>query len=507
MAQRRKKKAAHAAHTAPPVEDTSADSGLMSWLARFCERYVPDALTTVIMMMVALAAAAMWLAESGGLRHVQDQAALVLNYIEGKAPALPDLAPMSPLISTVDAYYRGLWMLMAFTMQMTLMLTLSLVLAETPIFKKGVISLSRLPRTYPQVVIGAVAVTAMIAYANWGLSIALGPLVAIHFCKQAERKGIAVDFIWIMAVLAGAGSVWQFGLSASAPLQMTAENHFLADRTPPMPLSTTIFSPAAITMVVTFLFVTVLVGIFFGPKKKKPISTYAESDKLAEAAISGEWATHIDLPGSHTFAQKMERTSITLIPLWIALAAWLAYHFVSKKASLDINSMITILLLSCFLMHRTIARFTGAVQRVIASVWPVVVMYHLYAGVAGLIQFTDVGDFLTSSIAPIATAYTLPFLTAVISTVVAIFIPTSGGQWAIQGAITISTAELAGISPQRNLLALSVGDHMGNLISPFWAVVSAGIARVDFRKVFGYRLIFAAIWFIMGVIIFTFLPC
>ena len=65
----------------------------------------------------------------------------------------------------------------------------------------------------------------------------------------------------------------------------------------------------------------------------------------------------------------------------------------------------------------------------------------------------------------------------------------------------------AGITPQRNLLALSVGDHMGNLISPFWAVVGAGIVHVDFRQIFGYRLIFAAIWFTLGVLIFTFLPC
>ena len=39
------------------------------------------------------------------------------------------------------------------------------------------------------------------------------------------------------------------------------------------------------------------------------------------------------------------------------------------------------------------------------------------------------------------------------------------------------------------------------------AVVGAGIARVDFRLVFGYRLIFAALWFVMGVLAFTFLPC
>jgi len=463
------------AKQAKPANDDASGRGWMDWLARVCEHYVPDALTTSIMMMVALAGLAFMLGNT--------------------------------VTETVDAYYRGLWRLMAFTMQMTLMLTLSLVLAETPVFKRGVLRISRIPRTYPQVVIGAVLATAVIAYANWGLSIALGPLVAIHFCKQAERKGIPVDFNWMMAVLAGAGSVWQFGLSASAPLQMTAENHFLVDRTPPMPLSTTIWSPASITLVLSFLIVTTIVGILFGPKKRKPISEYPESNKLAEAAITGELATHVDVLHDKTFAQKLERTSLTMFPMWLALGAWLAYHFFSKKASLDINSMITILLLACFLLHGTVARFTEALQRVIVSVWPIVVMYHLYAGVGGLIEFTDVGEFITNSISPISTAYTLPFLTAAISTVVATFIPSSGGQWAIQGAVTVTTAEAAGISVQRNLLALSVGDHMGNLVSPFWAVVGAGIARVDFRKIFGYRLIFAAIWFTMGVAIFTFLPC
>jgi short-chain fatty acids transporter len=134
-------------------------------------------------------------------------------------------------------------------------------------------------------------------------------------------------------------------------------------------------------------------------------------------------------------------------------------------------------------------------------------MYHLYAGIAGLIQFTPVGSFFVKAFDPILTAYSYPLVIAIVSTIVAIFIPSSGGQWAIQGAVTIEAAKLVGVSAQRGLLALSVGDHMGNLITPFWAVVGAGIARVDFRLMFGYRMIFAALWFVMGVLAFTFLPC
>jgi short-chain fatty acids transporter len=193
--------------------------------------------------------------------------------------------------------------------------------------------------------------------------------------------------------------------------------------------------------------------------------------------------------------------------LCFALICWLYYHFFTKKLSLDINSVNTIILLLGLLLHRTVARFTTALREAIVSSWPIVVMYHLYAGVAGLIQYTSVGKFLAELADPVMTQYSFPLLTALISTVVAVFIPTSGGQWLIQGFVTVRAAEAVGVTAQRGLLALSVGDHMGNLISPFWAVVGAGIARVDFRMLFGYRLIFAAIWLTFGVVAFTFLPC
>jgi short subunit fatty acids transporter len=48
---------------------------------------------------------------------------------------------------------------------------------------------------------------------------------------------------------------------------------------------------------------------------------------------------------------------------------------------------------------------------------------------------------------------------------------------------------------------------MGNLVSPFWYVIVAGVARIEFRKFLGYGLIFAPLWFLLGVLIFTYLPC
>jgi short subunit fatty acids transporter len=154
-----------------------------------------------------------------------------------------------------------------------------------------------------------------------------------------------------------------------------------------------------------------------------------------------------------------------------------------------------------------VRRFAVALEHGAGRGWAVIVLYHLYAGIAGLIQFTSVGTKAAQLAASICTPATFPFITATAGAMFASFIPSSGGQWTVQGFVTVKTAMAVGVSVQRGILALGVGDHLGNLITPFWYVVIAGIARVDFRTFFGYGVIFGLLWFVIGVIVFTFAPC
>jgi short-chain fatty acids transporter len=445
----------------------------MTWvdkLARAMERLVPDAITTSILLLVLM---------------------FVLSL--GVGATVP---------AAMDAYYRGLWNLLTFTMQMTLILVLSLILGASPAFRKVIIALSRLPRTRTQVVVIAVLCGGFVAYLNWGLSIALSPVISTHFAKEAERKGIAVDFLFLLATLAGVGSIWQFGLSGSAPLLVATPGHFLESTTGVMPLSTTIWSPAAIVLVIAFTLAVMVFGCVFMPKQPRPASDFVKDDGGGD----GAQAVREYVPGSG-LAQWLEHTPLVMLPLATMLAGWLYLHFLVKNLSLDINSVNTIVLLLGVILHGNVYRFTKALQDAVSRAWPIVLLYHLYAGVAGLIQFTPVGGFLVSLFTPVLTPLTYVGLTALLSTIIALFIPTSGGQWLIQGFVTVETAQLVGLSPQRGLLALSVGDHMGNLITPFWALVGATIAGIDFRAYFGYRLLFAGLWLVMGVLAFTFLPC
>ena len=187
-----------------------------------------------------------------------------------------------------------------------------------------------------------------------------------------------------------------------------------------------------------------------------------------------------------------------------ALLSWLYHHFVTRGLGLDLNAMNTMLLAAALVLHRSSAAFSRAIRLAITVCWPVLVLYHLYGGVAGLLQFTSVGERLAGAFAAWSTPLTFTFLTAAASSIVAIFIPSSGGQWVVQGFVTSRAAAEVGTTAQHGLLAMSVGDHVGNMVSPFWPVLLAGIARVDFRTFFGYGVVFGLLWFALGVAIFTF---
>ncbi|HXW06947.1 MAG TPA: TIGR00366 family protein [Vicinamibacterales bacterium] len=446
-------------------------------LTRFADligRLIPDAMTTSIGLLAIVAVAALAMGTTVG--------------------------------DTMSAYHRGLWMLLPFTMQMTLILVLSSSLGASPIFKRVICALSERPGSVSGVLGAAILLTAALSYVYWGLGITLGPLIAVHFAREAEKKGLAVDFPFLLATTGAAMSVWQFGLSASAPLLMNTPGHFLEKTTGLMPLRTTIFAPAALLFVAAFLVTLVVTARLLLPRHARPLSHFPEAWKLGERAAPAGGADAAALTVPATFSERLESHPLPTALLSAVLAGWLVYHFAVANGGLELNSLNTALLLLCLLCHRSVRNFSRTLPFAAVSAWPVVVLYHLYAGVAGVIQFTTVGSTLGEFFASISNQFTFPLLTAASASLVSIFVPSSGGQWVIQGFITATTAAAVGVTAQRGLLALSIGDHMGNLLSPFWVVIAAGIARIDFRQFIGYNVVYAALWFALGVLCFTFLP-
>jgi short-chain fatty acids transporter len=405
--------------------------------------------------------------------------------------------------AVADAYYRGLWMLLPFTMQMTLILVLSAVVGASPLFRRAVLGLAGVPRSATGVVAMAVGLGAVLSYCYWGLGVAMAPLIAMHFAAAAERKGLPLDFPFLLAAVVASGAVWQFGLSSSAALQMATPGHFLEATVGVMSLRTTIWSLPAVIITLVFPVAVVVLALRLMPRVPKPLSAFSEAAAAVAAPDARVPPLHPDEEPAG-FAAWIERSPLVTLALGVALLAWLYHHFVTRGLGLDLNAMNTMLLVLAFALHRNVAAFSKAIQGVVPVCWPILVLYHLYGGVAGLLQYTTVGERFAGAFAGVSTPLTFPLLTAIASSIVAIFIPSSGGQWVVQGFVTAKAAAAVGFTAQHGLLSVAIGDHMGNFLSPFWVVVIAGIARVDFRTFFGYGVIFSLLWFALGVATLTF---
>ena len=129
---------------------------------------------------------------------------------------------------------------------------------------------------------------------------------------------------------------------------MATPGHFLEKTTGVMPLSTTIWSPAAIILVVTFTVAVMIVGCVFMPKHVRPISEFVHG---RHARLSRRRVAASAAAGRATFAQWLEHTPLVMAPLALMLAGWLYHHFFVKNLSLDINSVNTIVLFLGVVLH------------------------------------------------------------------------------------------------------------------------------------------------------------
>ncbi len=208
-----------------------------------------------------------------------------------------------------------------------------------------------------------------------------------------------------------------------------------------MALGTTIGSLPALMVTFVFPLSLILLARYLMPQQVKPISAFPAAAALAQPAAEPGPASRREAAG---FSGWTERTFLFPFLLGIALVAWLYHHFVNKGLGLELNSMVTVLLLLALLMQRSFGAFSRAMAKAVVSCWPVIVLYQLYGGVAGVLQFTRVGPWFAHVFADLATPLTFPLLTAVGASIIAIFVPSSGGQWIIQGFVTVEFRECAG---------------------------------------------------------------
>src|SRR6185312_17497656 len=124
--------------------------------------------------------------------------------------------PATPL-QVVDAWGRGFWELIPFTLQMSLIIITGHVLATSKPMGRVIRAIAGWPST-PRAAVALVTFFTLVAsWFNWGFSLVFGAVLA----KEVARRVEGVDYRALAAAsVLGLGSIWAQGLSGSAALQM-----------------------------------------------------------------------------------------------------------------------------------------------------------------------------------------------------------------------------------------------------------------------------------------------
>jgi short-chain fatty acids transporter len=77
------------------------------------------------------------------------------------------------------------------------------------------------------------------------------------------------------------------------------------------------------------------------------------------------------------------------------------------------------------------------------------------------------------------------------------FIPSGGGQWAVQGPVMIEAALSLGVNPSVVVMGVAYGDQWSNMIQPFWTIPILAIAGLHMRQILGYTFV---IFLLTGVL-------
>lgn len=371
----------------------------------------------------------------------------------------------------IEGWGSGFPHLYKFAMQLSLILLTGFVVAKTPLVSRMIDRLTALPKT-PAQAVGVIAVVSMVTfYVNWGFGMVVGAFLA----REMGRRVDGLHFPLAVAA-AYAGEIIR-GPSTSIPLLMASEGNFMENVTGIVPVTQTLYSWWNITLSVVLLGLLYLVFTRMKSGADTPTQFTGAPLESSEQAVDTR---------AMPWAERVEHWRLANIVLMLFPLAYIAMNFQQLGFSLNLNLMIMIFLVIALALQPSPASFGNAVRDGMVSCRGIVMQFPLYAGIAGMVNSSGLADSLAQWFVDVATVHTFPIMTFISAGIVNIFIPSGGGQWAIQGPIMLKAAHAIGADIPQTIMAFTWGDGWTNQMQPFWALPLLGVAGLSARDIMGY---------------------
>ncbi|WP_067814933.1 TIGR00366 family protein [Nocardia inohanensis] len=447
---------------ATPTMETSPEKGLAriaQALARWTEKWFPDAYVVALAGLVLVAVAA------------------VLN---GSSPR-----------AVADAFGDGFWDLTAFTLQMAMVVLTGYVVATSPPVTRLINRLATVPGTAAGAVSFVALLSMSVSLLNWGLSLILGGLLAR---AVARRTDLRVDYRALgAAAFMGIGSVWALGISSSAAqLEATATSlpPALLKVTGVLDFGHTIFTWQSLFMCAVLMALTVAIAYFSAP---------------TGAAIETAQEMHVDvddvpteIPPRSRPGEWLEYSRILPILAVLLTAGWLISQLISKPVLTVVSSLNCYLLVSLMLglaLHGTPKKFLHAVSLAVPVTAGILVQYPLYAAIAAILARAKgrgghtVSDQLTQIFTHISGGGSFAVVLALYTVILGVFIPSGGGKWLIEAPFVMQSSTDVGMNLGWTVQIYNAAEALPNLINPFFMVPLLAVLRLRARDLVGFTFL------------------
>lgn len=385
-------------------------------------------------------------------------------------------------------WMNGFWDLLAFSMQMTLILVTGGVLAQAPPVQRMLNKAASWPRDTAQATMLVAFFAMASALVNWGLGLVVGALLAREVGRSLKARAIPHHYPLIGAAGYAGLMIWEGGLSGSAPLTVATPGHFLEDVTGVIPVTQTLFGPG--NMLIT---VSVFVAAAFCLRAMVP------RDLESWVGLVSTESDATEVPTSEpprTIARRLNESVFLSLAICIPALAFLVHHFWRNGlAGLDLNTMNAGFLFLGFFLFLRPTKYVQAVSGAVSGASGIILQFPFYAGIMGMMRDSGLVGVFSDALVSLSgpnTFFPLAFLSGGI---VNLFVPSGGGQWAVQGPILIDAAQRLGEAAPVTVMALAYGDQWTNMLQPFWALPLLSITGLQARQIIGYT---AAMMILVG---------
>ncbi|MAW97310.1 MAG: serine--pyruvate aminotransferase [Alphaproteobacteria bacterium] len=398
----------------------------------------------------------------------------------------------STIIETFEAWGTGLPKLFTFTAQICIIMITAHALAHTNPVENILSKVGSYPTSQIQAYALVTFISGLASLFAWSFGLIVGGIVSKFVAIGCAKKRIRIHYPLLVASAYSGYVIWHMGYSSSAALFVSSAGHSLIDKIGVIPVTDTIFNQFNITVAIFTLLVITIVNPLMRPDNSEIKEIDSNVFRLTNNNNNLNINKNVRSP-----AQAIENNRFISFFLAISLLMFIGLIFYKNGFSLDLNIVSWSFLGIGLLLSNSPIHYVKLVNKASVTVGPIILQYPFYAGIMGIMADTGLINVLAEKISSIATAETLGFYSFLSGGLVNMFIPSGGGQWAVQGPVMIEAANYLNVKPYVIVLGVAYGDQWTNMIQPFWTIPLLAIAGLHMRQIMGYTFV---IFIITGII-------